>query len=97
VRWHEFLQDYNFKLKHFPGKSNTISNLLSQRKDFEGGVNPNKSVTILPDHLFVCKIYLNNNPETQRQVLHQIYNTPVGGHPEISNTWDLVRHKYEGP
>jgi RNase H-like domain found in reverse transcriptase len=64
VRWHEFLQDYNFKLEHFPGKSNTIADLLSRRKDFEGGVNPNESVTILPDHLFACKIYLKDDPET---------------------------------
>ena len=41
ARWHVFLQDYDFELVHFPGKSNTIADLLSQRKDFEGGVNPN--------------------------------------------------------
>ena len=41
ARWNEFLQDYNFELIHFPGKSNTIADLLSRRKDFEGGVNPN--------------------------------------------------------
>jgi len=29
ARWHEFLQDYNFKSEHFPGKSNTIADLLS--------------------------------------------------------------------
>jgi RNase H-like domain found in reverse transcriptase len=29
VRWHKFLQDYNFKLEHFPGKSNMIADLLS--------------------------------------------------------------------
>ena len=38
ARWHEFLQDYNFKLIHIPGKSNTIADLLSRRKDFERGV-----------------------------------------------------------
>jgi len=32
AQWHEFLQDYNFKLEHFPGKSNTITDLLSQKK-----------------------------------------------------------------
>jgi RNase H-like domain found in reverse transcriptase len=64
VRWHKFLQDYNFKLEHFPGKSNMIADLLSRRKDFEGGVNPNKSITILPDYLFMCKIYLEDDPET---------------------------------
>jgi hypothetical protein len=41
-----------------------IADLLSKRKDFEGGVNSNKSITILPDHLFACKIYLEDNPKT---------------------------------
>jgi len=29
ARWHEFLQDYNFEIAHFPGKSNTIADLIS--------------------------------------------------------------------
>jgi len=29
AHWHEFLQDYHFELQHFPGKSNTIADLLS--------------------------------------------------------------------
>jgi len=29
ARWHEFLQDYNFEIAHFPGKSNTIADFLS--------------------------------------------------------------------
>ena len=97
ARWHVFLQDYDFELVHFPGKSNTIADLLSQRKDFEGGINPNQSITLLPEKLFVCKVYLEDNPETQRQVLKEIHGTPVGGHLSISNTWDLVNRRYEGP
>jgi hypothetical protein len=64
ARWHQFLQEYDFELVHFPGKSNTIADLLSRRQDFKGGVNPNEHVTILPDYLFARKIYLEDNPET---------------------------------
>ena len=81
-----FLQDYDFELVHFPEKSNTIADLLSWRKDFEGGVNPNQSITLLPEKLFACKIYLEDNSETWQQVLKEIYDTPVEGHPGISNT-----------
>jgi hypothetical protein len=97
LRQLQFLQEYNFELVHFPGKSNTIADLLSRRQDFKGGVNPNEHVTILPDYLFACKIYLKDNPETRRQVLHQIHDSPVGGHPGISNTWSLVNRRYQGP
>jgi hypothetical protein len=113
ARWHEFLQDYNFQLIHFPGKSNTIADLLSRRKDFEGGVNSlNQDITLLPDHLFAKtpeieelnpdyyharKTYVEDDPETRKKILHQIHDTPVGGHPGIANTWDLVKRDYEGP
>ena len=92
-----FLQDYDFELVHFLGKSNTIADLLSRRKDFEGGVNPNQSVTLLPEKLFVHKVYLEDNPGMQQQILKKIHDTPVGGHLGISNTWDLVNRRYEGP
>ena len=107
ARWYQFLQDYDFELEHFTGKSNTIADLLSRRKDFEGGVNINENVTLLPDHLFlssnqpqeilICKIYLEDNPETRRKVLQEIHDSPIGGHPGISNTWNLVKRRYQGP
>ena len=89
ARWHELLQDYNFKLEHLPGKSNTIADLLSRRNDFEKGVNPNESVTLLPEKLFARKVYLEDDEETRRKALQEIHDTPVGGHPGISNTWHL--------
>ena len=49
------------------------------------------------DPFLVHKIYLEDNPETRRKALHQIYDTPVGGHPGIANTWKLVKRKYTGP
>jgi len=34
---------------------------------------------------------------TSRQILHQIYDTPIGGHPGIKNMWNLIKRKYTGP
>jgi hypothetical protein len=48
------------------------------------------------DPFLVCKIYLEDNPKTQRQALHQIHDTLVGGHSRIANTWKLVKRKYTG-
>ena len=108
ARWHEFLQDYHFELTHFPGRSNTIADLLSRRNDLEEGVNINENVTLLPQNLFVNvpvlseyltvrKIYLKDDDETRRKILQEIHDSPVGGHPGISNTWNLIKRKYEGP
>jgi len=51
----------------------------------------------LPETLFAHVTYLRNDPETRRQILHQIHNTPIRGHPGIKNTWNLIKHKYTGP
>jgi reverse transcriptase-like protein len=64
ARWTKFLQDYDFELEHFPGKSSTIADLLSRRQDLEEGVKINENVTVLPETLFVHKIFLEDNPET---------------------------------
>jgi hypothetical protein len=29
--------------------------------------------------------------------LHEIHNSLTGGHPEIANTWDLVKCQYDSP
>ena len=93
---------------HFPRKSNTIADLLSRRKDLEEGVNINENVTLLPqnlfvnipvllEHLTVHKTYLKDDDETCRKVLQEVHDSPVGGHPGISNTWNLIKQRYEGP
>ena len=33
----------------------------------------------------------------RRKILQEIHDAPAGGHPGISNTSTLVKHKYEGP
>ncbi len=97
ARWTEFLQDYDFELEHFPGKSNTIADLLSRRYDLDKRVNINEDITVLPENLFVRKLYLDEDPETHHKILQEVHDTPVGGHPGISNTWDLINCQYEGP
>jgi len=39
ARWIEFLQDFDYTLEHIPGSTNTVADLLSQRKDLNKGVS----------------------------------------------------------
>jgi len=104
ARWIEFLQDFDYTLEHIPGSTNTMADLLSRRKDLNKGVDSNKPCILLPDHLFaptnpieVHKIFLENDPDLQRDILQTLHNSPIAGHPGISNTWELVHEQYEGP
>jgi hypothetical protein len=52
ARWIMDLQEYNFTIKHRPGKTNTKADLLSQRADYPKGENDNENVILLKEELF---------------------------------------------
>ena len=54
ARWYLKLQDYNFTLKHIPGKTNTKVDILS-RKDQVNIKEDNKDVQLLKDKLWQQK------------------------------------------
>jgi len=67
-------------------------------------VDSNEPCILLPDHLFaptnpveVHKVFLDDDPDLQRNILQTLHDSPATGHPGISNTWELVREQYKGP
>jgi len=59
---------------------------------------------LLPDHLFqnfqtltINKIFLPDDMDKRREILREIHDTPIGGHPGIARTLDLLKRWYEGP
>jgi hypothetical protein len=96
--WIQFLQNFDYTLEHIPGASNMIADLLSWRSDLNKGVNSDFPHILLPDTLFSTrKIYLEDDPTLQRQVLWNLYDSPFAGHPGITNIWELVQESYKGP
>ena len=55
ARWYLKLQDYNFKLKHIPGKTNTKADILS-RKDQVDTKEDNKDVQLLKNEIWARKM-----------------------------------------
>jgi hypothetical protein len=52
ARWIMDLQEYNFTIKHRPGKANTKADLLSQRAGFPKGEKDNEDVILLKENHF---------------------------------------------
>ena len=93
----ETLAEFDFVLRHVPGPSNTIADLLSRRPDLNEGVNSlNEDVIVLPEPLFV-KTTLLTSEDDMRHAVYECHDTPIAGHPGIANTWALVQRKYHGP
>jgi len=80
ARWIEFLQDFDYTLEHIPGSTNTVADLLSQRKDLNKGVDSNEPRILLPDHLFaptnpveVHKVFLEDDLDLQCDILQTLH------------------------
>ena len=54
ARWYLKLQDYDFKLKHIPGKTNTKADILS-RKDQVNTKEDNKDIQLLKNEIWARK------------------------------------------
>src|SRR5216683_6899228 len=52
ARYINFLEDFNYQLKHVPGICNHADALL-RRPDYDDGVEDNKQVVALPDSVFI--------------------------------------------
>ena len=52
ARWHEKLQDYNFKIMHITGKTNTLADALSHPNGLEHQ-EPVKEVVLIPQEAFL--------------------------------------------
>jgi hypothetical protein len=64
-------------------------------KDPDKTVHANAAQVTGTSHMH--KTYLEDDETLRRNVLKEIHDTPVGGHPGISNTWHLVQRQYIGP
>ena len=75
--WYLKLQDYDFTLKHIPGKTNTKANILS-RKDQVNTKEDNKDVQLLKDKLWQQKttaeviIIKENKTREENEILKEI-------------------------
>lgn len=56
ARWSLYLSQFDFVLKHVPGKLLGRADALSQRVDLNPGESEDKTQTLLPTHLFVAAL-----------------------------------------
>ncbi len=58
AQWHADLQEYDFIIKHIPGKINTPVDELSRPPNSDQGDDDNKDQTLLKPKLFVNAIHV---------------------------------------
>src|SRR6266478_1829385 len=85
--WHADLQEYDFIIKHIPGKINTPADELSCPPNSDQGDNDNKDQTLLKPKLFVNATHIPLLSElSKRNLMTLIHDHPMAGHPGRDKT-----------
>jgi hypothetical protein len=92
ARWLTTLQDYNFVIKHVPGKIHAAADMLSRPPGVDIGTLDNQDVVVLPDKLFVRHAQLAE--EVKREITSRYHDDPTAGHPGRDNTIALVKRHH---
>ena len=80
------LMSLNYEIRHLPGRTNGRADALSRRPDYDTGINDNKDITVMPDHVFVRMTNVMPKEPTQDS---NILKPWVDPHKlkEIAGTW----------
>ena len=59
------LMEFDFEIRHIPGKANSRADALSRRPDYNQGTRDNENIIVLPENVFVRAITISNQEEEQ--------------------------------
>ncbi len=86
ARWHADLQEYNFVIKHVPGKINTPADKLSRPANADQGQDDNENQTLLKPELFINNLHSLPTETEKRQLMTIVHDHPTAGHPGRDET-----------
>ena len=59
------LMEFDFEIRHIPGKANSRADTLSRRPDYNQGTKDNENIIVLPEDVFVQTVTIADKEEEQ--------------------------------
>ena len=78
--------EFDFKIRHIPGKANSRADMLSRRPDYDQGTHDNENIIVLPEHVFVRAVTISNEEEGQDEEAVKLWIDPHRL-KRINNVW----------
>ena len=69
------LSEYDFEIRHLPGRLNGRADALSRRPGYDQGENDNKDIVVLPDRVFVKATATQRAPPMRRIIAQEEMET----------------------
>ena len=57
--------EFDFEIRHIPGKANSRADVLSRRPDYDQGTRDNENIIVLPESVFVRAVIIASPEEGQ--------------------------------
>ena len=80
------LMEFDFEIRHIPGKANSRADALSRRPDYDQGTRDNENIVVLPESVFVRAVTITSPGEGQDE---EVVKPWVDPHKlkRIHNVW----------
>ena len=89
ARWQADLQEYDYEIRHIPGKENIPPDALSRPPGVDQGKDDNQQQIVIPPEKYKVATITREQPmttEMKRAIMLLVHNHPVAGHPGRDET-----------
>ena len=89
ARWQADLQEYDYEIRHIPGKDNIPPDALSRPPGVDQGKNDNQQQVVIPPEKYKAAMTTLEQPmttEMKRAIMLLVHDHPAAGHPGRDET-----------
>ena len=59
--------EFDFEIRHIPGKANSRADALSRRPDYDQGTKDNENIVVLPENVFIRAVTIAGDEQEQEE------------------------------